>query len=224
MVENISFDKSKDIFGTGFDHLVRKSEDCRLFSSLMPYIDGKGRPILKTIGELDKKYLWAYIHYLAKNNIGFAWLSKMGTEEDGKFKADSKAFVTIMSQYFGTPVEQVAELTSADIASFIAHLWDLDPSSPPTVPYLNNIFALVMEKLKSEEKNTAKVYEDLQQTVEHVKQVTSQLKDIRTDRLTGANEPPRLVVTPRGDPYEMMSSVNLEVVMPKTAENYLRRN
>jgi hypothetical protein len=215
MIKHISFDKSDDIFGTGFDRL--KSDECKIFSKLLPHINGKGRPIIETIVGLDKKYLWAYIYYLAKHNVGFAYLSKIVHEGANKaIIADANALVTVVCEFLGKPVDESIQLETSDLAQFVVHLWDFGSDQPPFVPYLNNIYAFVLEKLKTDEKNTGQAYEQLQESVEHVKQLTSQLREMRRDgSIVNPTDPPKLIVSPRGEPYEMMSRVNLEVVVPK---------
>ena len=209
-MDHISFEKSKNIFGPGFDRF--KSDECRFFPKLMPYLDGKGKPILETVSGLeDKKHLWAYVYYLAKNNPGHAYLSKMVHEgKKGTLNADARAMVGTVCEYLGKPLDEAPNLTVPELAQFAAHMWDI---GVPTVPYLNNLFAYVLEKLKAEDKNTGKAYEQLQENIEHVKNLTSRLQEMGT---TTTNHPPTLVVSPSSgnDPYETMGKVNLQVVLP----------
>jgi hypothetical protein len=196
---SISFE-NKSLFGTGFSRL--KSDECRIFSKVLEYIDPSSGKPYPTINNIGLNFLWAYIYYLVKHNPTHPILRQMVREEEAV--ADAKLFLSVVGKGEGGK-----ELTPQDLADFLMKLWE---ERAPEVPYLNRIYAFVIERLKASETQTAKTFSDLEERVSHVRELVDKMKDVKPPADIGFV--PQLVVTPRGDPYEVQGSVNLAIRAP----------
>lgn len=199
---SISFEH-KEIFGSGFSRL--KSDECRIFSKVLEFVDPSSGKPYSTINGIELKFLWAYIYYLAKHNPTHPVLSQM---KDDKSIMHATLFLGVVQKVLGKDGSGVP--TPQDLAEFLMKLWDEQPS--PEVPYLNRIYGFVLERLKASEPQTAKAFSELEERVAHVRELVDKMKDVKPPADIGYV--PQLVVTPRGDPYEVQGSVNLAIRAP----------